>query len=103
MSKIIALKIDVTKINKERLFKGEKGTYLDAVLFLNDDADQYGQHGMITQSVSKEERQSGIKGAILGNCKIIGTGNANSATGQPSQAAKPQTSAFNPDDDDLPF
>jgi len=69
--KIISLKIDVSKIDKSKLFKGEKGTYLDAVVFLNDEKDQYGNNGMITQSVSKEEREKGGKGVILGNAKIV--------------------------------
>lgn len=69
--KIISLKIDVSKIDKSKLFKGEKGTYLDAVVFLNDEKDQYGNNGMITQSVSREEREKGGKGVILGNAKIV--------------------------------
>ena len=69
--KLVTLKIDVTKIDKARLFKGSKGTYLDCQIFLEDDQDQYGNNGMITQAVSKEERQSGVKGAILGNAKIV--------------------------------
>ncbi len=69
--KVISLKIDVSKIDKSKLFKGEKGTYLDAVVFLNDEKDQYGNNGMITQSVSKEEREKGGKGVILGNAKIV--------------------------------
>jgi hypothetical protein len=69
--KVISLKIDVSKIDKSKLFKGEKGTYLDAVVFLNDEKDQYGNNGMITQSVSKEERGKGGKGVILGNAKIV--------------------------------
>lgn len=68
---LIKIKLDVSKIDKERLFKGDKGTYLDATLFLNEEPDRYGNYGMITQDVSKEERQSGIKGAILGNVKVI--------------------------------
>jgi len=72
MSKTIALKIDVSKIDKSRLFQGKKGTYLDAVLFLKDDDDEYGNNGMIVQSVTKEERESGTRGAILGNSKQIG-------------------------------
>ena len=72
MTKLISIKIDVTKIDKDRLYKGAKGTYLDAQVFLNDEADQYGNHGMITQQVSKDERESGQKGAILGNVKVIG-------------------------------
>jgi hypothetical protein len=69
--KVISLKIDVSKIDKSKLFKGEKGTYLDAVVFLNDEKDQYGNNGMITQSVSKGEREKGGKGVILGNAKIV--------------------------------
>jgi Ser-tRNA(Ala) deacylase AlaX len=72
MSKLIAIKIDVSKIDKERLFQGKKGSYLDATVFLNDEEGQYGDNGMITQSVSKEEREAGVKGNILGNVKILG-------------------------------
>ena len=91
--KTIILKIDVSKIDKSKLFKGAKGTYLDAVLFLNDETDQYGNNGMIVQSVTKEEREQGIKGAILGNCKDL------SAQSQ-QQAPAPQAQA---EGDDLPF
>jgi len=69
--KVISLKIDIDKIDKSKLFKGQKGTYLDAVVFLNDEKDQYGNNGMITQSVSKEDREKGGKGVILGNAKIV--------------------------------
>jgi hypothetical protein len=68
--KTIKLKIDVSKIDKAKLYKGAKGTYLDAVLFLKDEVDQYGNHGMIVQSVTKEEREQGVKGAILGNAQL---------------------------------
>lgn len=73
MSKIgISLKIDVSKIDKARLFKGEKGTYLDATAFIDlDEFDQYGNSGMITQDVTKQEKEAGTKGNILGNTKIF--------------------------------
>ena len=73
MAKIgVSLKIDVSKIEKARLFKGAKGTYLDATVFIDtSELDQYGNSGMITQDVKKEEKQNGIKGAILGNCKVF--------------------------------
>ena len=73
MSKVgITLSIDVSKIDKSKLFTGKKGTYLDAQVFIDlGDADQYGKNGMITQAVSKDERQQGVKGAILGNCKVF--------------------------------
>lgn len=102
MSKVIAVKIDVTKIDKERLYKGSKGTYLDAVLFLKDTPDEYGQSGMITQSVTKEEREQGVKGNILGNVKILAVlDDSPQASNKPANKVKPAEVA--PDDDDLPF
>lgn len=73
MAKVgVSLKIDVSKIEKDRLFKGAKGTYLDATVFIDlADLDQYGNSGMITQDVSKDEKDQGVKGAILGNCKVF--------------------------------
>lgn len=73
MSKIgVSLKIDVSKIDKARLFSGQKGTYLDATVFIDiDQLDQYGNSGMITQDVSKEEKLQNVKGNILGNCKVF--------------------------------
>ena len=66
MSKVgISLKIDVTKIEKERLYEGKKGKYLDATTFVDlDELDQYDNSGMITQDVSKEDKDAGVKGPI---------------------------------------
>lgn len=70
MSDIIKCKINVSKINKEKLFKGDKGAYLDCTLLASSD-NQYGNDYMIVQDVSKEERLAGVKGAIIGNGKIF--------------------------------
>tara|TARA_R110000803_G_scaffold157236_1_gene221686 strand:- start:84 stop:401 length:318 start_codon:yes stop_codon:yes gene_type:complete len=104
MAKIgVSFKIDVTKIEKARLFVGQKGKYLDATVFIDlDELDQYGNSGMITQDVSKEERQAGTKGAILGDSKVFWRDE-----GQAPQASKPQGNS-GPDpvddfEDDIPF
>lgn len=75
MSKVgVSLKINVSQIDKARLFAGQKGHYLDATVFIDlDQLDQYGNSGMITQDVTKEEKQQGVKGNILGNCKVFWT------------------------------
>ena len=101
--KLVTLKIDVTKIDKARLFKGSKGTYLDCQVFLEDNQDQYGNNGMITQAVSKEERQSGVKGAILGNAKIVW--NEDRPTYNGGQTSKTTIEQAPPQDDmdDIPF
>ena len=95
----VNLKIDVSKIDKARLFKGEKGTYLDATAFIDiDTQDQYGNNGMITQSVPKDSNE---KGAILGNAKVFWRGEGQQRN-EPKQEGKPP--AFdNFDDSDLPF
>lgn len=64
----IKAKIDVTKIFKDRLFKGAKGTYLDIVIWPNKDGkDAYGNTHVIKQSLSREARDAGEKEQIIGN------------------------------------
>jgi hypothetical protein len=105
MAKVaVALKIDVTKIDKARLFKGAKGTYLDATIFLDlGEADQYGNHGMITQDVGKEAKAAGERGEILGNGKIVWRDEGEAPRQAPKQAkpAAPPPDDF--DDTGIPF
>lgn len=84
---IINLKIDVTKVTKSRLYVGQKGTYLNCALIPTPDSE-YGDY-MIVEDVSKEEREKGVKGAILGNGKTF------KKTEKKSEPSK--------QDDDLPF
>jgi len=73
--KAIKLKIDVKKIRKEDLYQGTKGTYLDAVLFENRDGQSdYGDDGYIVQGISKEAREAGEKGPIIGNWRHLEAG-----------------------------
>lgn len=119
----ISAKLDVTKIDKARLFKGQKGTYLDFTMFVDiDNQGQYGDNGMITQDVSKEEKEAGQQGAILGNVKVFWKDGGQQAPQQqprqqqsqqapqqyqsqpnPQQAQDNQGDFNNSFDDDLPF
>lgn len=93
----VSLKIDVSKIDKEKLFKGNKGVYLDATVFIEvDEQDQYGNNGMITQSW--KDQQKG-EGNILGNAKVFWRDGA-----QPAQQSHDGGSAPADDfGDDCPF
>ena len=108
MSKIgVQVKIDVSKIDKTLLFKGAKGVYLDATVFIDiDTPDQYGNHGMVTQDISKEAKDAGEKGPILGNVKVFWKDAGNSVQ-KPVQKPVQQQSkpaAKGADfDDDIPF
>ena len=64
MSKIgISIKLDVKKLDKARFFAAQSGAlYVDLTMFLDPDSEgQYGDHGFITQSTSKEEREQGAQ------------------------------------------
>ena len=68
----VRIKLDVTKIEKPRLYKGKTSIYLDATTFINlDEQDKYGQNGFISQDVSKDERDQGVKEPIIGNVKVF--------------------------------
>lgn len=81
----IVCKIDVKKIDKSALFSGSRGTYLDIALIENRDGeDQYGNLGFVAQSLSRERREAGEKGPILGNWKRIGNDAAKPAAPRPA-------------------
>jgi hypothetical protein len=87
MSKLITASIDVTKIEKNLLYKGKKGTYLKLSIWQNDTPDQYGNDFSIQQTTGKDEPK-----IFLGNGKYYKPENKG--------AEKAQT----PDTiDDLPF
>ena len=78
---MITGKINVKKIDKSRLYEGEKGTYLDIALIETPD-NKYGYDFMIIQQTKKGEDS-----IILGNAKYL----------------KAKTEIESPADDDLPF
>ena len=93
----LSVRIDVTKIDKARLYAGAKGTYLDLTTFVDtDQQDQYENNGFISQSVDKEEREKGVQTPILGNVKVFFTDGAQSS---PQSAPQSKTVI----DEDIPF
>ena len=109
MSKVgVRLNIDVSKIDKGLLYKGAKGVYLSDTVFVDlDQADQYGNHGMITQDETKENRDAGKNGAILGNCKVFWKDQQQPSAKQHSnhgrQAPQPAPAYDDFDDQSMPF
>jgi len=98
----ISVRIDMKKIDEKRIYKGQKGDYLDLTTFVNlDEKDQYGNNGFVSQSVSKEEREAKEAKTYLGNVQVVWTnGSVPQPTprdGQPMQQSAPVAN------DDLPF
>jgi hypothetical protein len=102
---IIKLNIDVTKIDKNRLHKGAKGTYANLTVLLRDATDSYGNDGMIVEDVSQAERESGIKGTIIGNARIMGKkdNQPSPMSGGGKRTTTQPTAAMDDDLDDIPF
>ena len=105
MGTLIKLKIDVTKIDKSRLFAGQKGKYLDLDVWLDEDKpDQFGNTASVAHAQSKEEREAKKDKIFLGNGKVWwrspGAGSGEAAPAAGGRAA-PQTSWELADD--VPF
>ena len=94
----VSASIDVSKIDKEKLVKGKKGTYLNITAFVDtENKDQYDNNGMVTQSTTQEEREAGTCGVILGNTKVF-------YQGESKQGSSPkQANSFEELKDDIPF
>ena len=102
MAQLIRLKIDVKKLDKTAFFHSDKGpVYADLTFWLEDDDDQYGQCGKITQDLGKARRDAGEKGAIVGNGRFAQQRPTHqNGAPPPSQTA---TADALDEDDDLPF
>jgi len=111
MAQIIRVSINIDQIDDAKLYHGKKGRYLDLTLFLKDEVDQYGNHGFATQTISKEEREGGLKMPIIGNVKVVGGVNPAPAQANPVKPLqlKPKPSPVNNPtprtipDEELPF
>lgn len=89
---MITLKIDVKKIDKAKLFNAQSGAvYLDCIMVETPNSE-YNDY-MIVQSVSNEEREAGVMGAILGNAKVY----------KPKCETVAQAAPQQPKSEDLPF
>ena len=97
MSSIINLKIDVTKLTKDKLFKGQKGTYANITVAANMDGEsEYGDTHYVFESQSKEEREAKTPKVYLGNGKeFVFGGNGSKNDPEPVTADM--------DDEDIPF
>lgn len=117
MDGLFSLKIDLSKIDESKIFQGKNGAqYLDIILIPTPD-NAYGNSHMACQSVTKEEKAVGKRGAILGNAKPIGGGAPQQQSSpaarrtpyrsnpvRPPQPTERQQANLTDDDaDDLPF
>jgi hypothetical protein len=100
MSKLLTGSIDLSKIDKTKIVTTDKNgnpfengaKYLNVVVWINDEADKYGNNASIQISQSKEERDAGAKAIYIGNLK-----EPQSRNNEPTSARTASVA------DDLPF
>ncbi len=88
---IIRLKLSKSKLKQELFYKGAKDTYIDVTLLENKNGtDEYGNDFMCVQDISKEARDRGEKGPIVGNAKFVGERPAGARQPPTEQSRQPQ-------------
>tara|TARA_R110000787_G_scaffold239220_1_gene345347 strand:- start:765 stop:1094 length:330 start_codon:yes stop_codon:yes gene_type:complete len=109
MASLISANLDLTKIDKSKIYEGKKGKYYPVTIVINDELGQFGDSGYVQTEQTKEEREAKIPKSFLGNCKVVWTNgqNVNVAT---KETQPQQKSSLSPIQDmeekngpDLPF
>ena len=54
MSRLLTGKLDVSKIDKSKIFEGKKGKYIDVSIWINDEVDSYGNIASVQQYMGKD-------------------------------------------------
>jgi len=96
MAGIIKARIDVSKLPKEKFYKGKKGVYYEFIVSLNDETNQYGQNVSISDSQTLEEREAKKPKLYLGNGEVVWTNDM-------IKLAKKEVTQEEPVTNDLPF
>jgi hypothetical protein len=106
MAQLFSASLDVSKISKDKLVKGEKGNYLNITISINDEADKYGNTLTITESQTQEEREAKANRNYLANGKLIWStegGSTFKKTPPATPTPNPSSEAVVEEGDDLPF
>ncbi len=101
MSAIVNFSINVEDIDKSKLIKGKKGSYLNLTMSVNDET-KFGNNASISISQSKEEREAKETKTYLGNGKVVWISDAGVTVAEREDAPASQQAA-SVGSDDLPF
>tara|TARA_Y100000114_G_scaffold154731_1_gene177365 strand:+ start:2261 stop:2545 length:285 start_codon:yes stop_codon:yes gene_type:complete len=72
MASTLSVSIDVKKIDKSKLYKGQ---YLNLTVGVRDSINDYDQNVSLWYSQTKEERESKLDKKFIGNGKVVWTDN----------------------------
>lgn len=102
MAQLFSASLDVSKISKDKLVKGEKGNYLNITISVNDEEDSYKNLASIYESQTKEERKAKAPRNYLGNAKLVWSSDGGSTAKQGGSKPAPAP-APSVEEENLPF
>lgn len=71
MGQLVNISVKYSAVDQSRLTTDKNGNqWLNLSGWINDEMDQYGSFGFVTQSPTKEEREAKERLPILGNFKL---------------------------------
>ena len=103
MASIIKSSINLDAIDKSKIIVGKKGKYYPITITLNDEVDQFGNQGPITDSQSKEQRDNKEAKNYLGNVQVVWTNGENVAAAPRDDNNQQVSQPKEPATPDLPF
>lgn len=68
MAGLVNISLDLSKIDKTKI---KDGKYLNAIVAIGDDTNQYGQNASVYISQTKEEREAKSTRTYFGNGKVV--------------------------------
>lgn len=101
MAAICNVKLDLSKIDKSKIYKGKNGSYYEFTISINDKTSQYGENISASESQTKEERDAKVNKTFIGGGKVIWVSEDGiSVAEKTGETQKPQAQKVN---DALPF
>ena len=103
MSAIINASIDLSKVDKSRIFEIDGRKWLNLSISVNDETN-YGNNVGISLSQSKEEREAKTQKTFIGNGKVVwNSGTIVNAVKEEQTPVNNSATQNDGDDDLLPF
>ena len=103
MASIISGNINLSKLDKSKIYEGKKGKYYPITVVINNEVGEYGDSGYIMTEQTKEQREAKEAKSYLGNVKVVWTDGENVSTADKPQQSNVEVLQSIAQEPDLPF
>lgn len=100
MSQTLNVRVNLSKILKDKVYQGKTGKFIDLNIYVNDEPSQYGDNVSIALAQTKEEREAKTPRQYIGNGKTL---DLMLAQRNQEQGSTAPTRVVAEVDEDLPF